>query len=186
VIGGTAKLLRTTHRTRSARRAVPAAGALRRRPLAGDDASSLDRDDFYSVGVMGLMHAAATFDPARGASFKTFAYTAIRGAILDEVRKHDPVPRNRRDRLRKMDRASAALHAELDREPTLAELATVLGCTEAGLDGPAGPAHLAAPCRSTSSTAATTTAAAPCRARSPRTRHSTPALTPTTARASNV
>jgi RNA polymerase sigma factor (sigma-70 family) len=36
----------------------------------------LDRDDFYSVGLMGLMHAASTFDPSRGASFKTFAYTA--------------------------------------------------------------------------------------------------------------
>jgi len=96
--------------------------------------SSLDRDDFYSVGVMGLMHAAGTYDPARGASFKTFAYTAIRGAILDEVRRHDPVPRNRRDRLRKMERASSALHAQHDREPTLGELATVLGCTEAELD----------------------------------------------------
>lgn len=95
---------------------------------------SLDRDDFYSVGVMGLLHAASTFDPARGASFKTFAYTAIRGAILDEVRKHDPVPRNRRDRLRKMDRASAKLWAELDREPTLDELAQALGCTTHELD----------------------------------------------------
>lgn len=95
---------------------------------------SLDRDDFYSVGVMGLMHAAATFDPARGASFKTFAYTAIRGAILDEVRKHDPVPRNRRDRLRKMNRADAALRADLGREPTLVELAQTLGCDEQDLD----------------------------------------------------
>jgi RNA polymerase sigma factor for flagellar operon FliA len=94
----------------------------------------LDRDDFYSVGLMGLMHAASTFDPSRGASFQTFAYTAIRGAILDEVRKHDPVPRNRRDRLRKMERQSASLHAELDREPTLAELASAMGCTEAELD----------------------------------------------------
>lgn len=96
--------------------------------------ASLDRDDFYSVGVIGLMHAAATFDPARGASFKTFAYTAIRGAILDELRKHDPVPRNRRDRLRRMERTSAAMHAELDREPTLAELASAMQCTEAELD----------------------------------------------------
>jgi RNA polymerase sigma factor for flagellar operon FliA len=95
---------------------------------------SLDRDDFYSVGVMGLMHAASTFDPGRGASFKTFAYTAIRGAILDEVRKHDPVPRNRRDRLRQMDRTSSALYATLDREPTLAELAKAMGCSEQDLD----------------------------------------------------
>jgi RNA polymerase sigma factor FliA len=95
---------------------------------------SLDRDDFYSVGVMGLMHAASSYDPARGASFKTFAYTAIRGAILDEVRKHDPVPRNRRDRLRKLDRANAELRAALDRQPTPAELATLLQCSEQELD----------------------------------------------------
>ncbi|MCR9244194.1 MAG: FliA/WhiG family RNA polymerase sigma factor [bacterium] len=96
--------------------------------------ASLDRDDFYSVGVMGLMHAAATYDPARGASFKTFAYTAVRGAILDEVRKHDPVPRNRRDRLRKMDRAIAALRSDLDREPTIEELAEHLGSSEREID----------------------------------------------------
>jgi RNA polymerase sigma factor FliA len=96
--------------------------------------ASLDKDDFYSVGVIGLMHAATTFDPCRGASFKTFAYTAIRGAILDEVRKHDPVPRNRRDRLRKMDRANSTLWTDLGREPTLAELAEVLGCEESDLD----------------------------------------------------
>lgn len=95
---------------------------------------SLDRDDFFSVGVVGLLHAASTFDPARGASFKTFAYTAIRGAILDEVRKHDPVPRNRRDRLRRMDRTSSALRAKLDREPTLTELAVAMGSTEQELD----------------------------------------------------
>lgn len=96
--------------------------------------ASLDKDDFYSVGVIGLMHAATTYDPSRGASFKTFAYTAIRGAILDEVRKHDPVPRNRRDRLRKMERASSLLWSQYDREPTLAELAEALESTEAELD----------------------------------------------------
>lgn len=95
---------------------------------------SLDKDDFYSVGVIGLMHAATTYDPTRGASFKTFAYTAIRGAILDEIRKHDPVPRNRRDRLRKMDRANTSLWNELGREPTLGELAETLECQESDLN----------------------------------------------------
>jgi len=89
----------------------------------------LDRDDFYGVGVMGLMHAAATYDPTRGASFKTFAYTAIRGAILDEIRKHDPVPRNRRDRLRQIEQASKDLYATLQREPTMLELAESMQCT---------------------------------------------------------
>ncbi len=96
--------------------------------------ASLDREDFFSVGVMGLMHAAANYDPSRGASFKTFAYTAIRGAILDEIRKHDPVPRNRRDRLRKVDRAVSSLHCKLGRAPTLEELASFLEVTSAELD----------------------------------------------------
>ena len=133
--GGATNLLRTTEeRDRLVEQYLPLVRyVVARLPVTMPN--SLDRDDFYSVGVMGLMHAAATFDPGRGASFKTFAYTAIRGAILDEVRKHDPVPRNRRDRLRKMERASAALHAELDREPTLGELAKVLGSNEQELGG---------------------------------------------------
>ncbi len=96
--------------------------------------ASLDREDFFSVGVMGLMHAAANYDPTKGASFKTFAYTAIRGAVLDEIRKHDPVPRNRRDRLRRMDRAVGTLHARHDRPPTLEELASYLEVSSADLD----------------------------------------------------
>ncbi|MFN9706281.1 MAG: sigma-70 family RNA polymerase sigma factor, partial [Planctomycetota bacterium] len=95
---------------------------------------ALDRDDLFSVGVMGLMHAATTYDAARGASFKTFAYTAIRGAILAEVRKLDPVPRPRRDRLRKLNRAQAELAARLDREPTMLELADALQCSEQEID----------------------------------------------------
>lgn len=96
--------------------------------------ASLDRDDFFSVGVIGLMHAAKTYDSARGATFKTFAYTAIRGAILDEIRKHDPVPRNRRDRLRKLDRAAASLTADLGRSPTIEEIAEVLEVSPDDLD----------------------------------------------------
>ncbi|MHC4077191.1 MAG: FliA/WhiG family RNA polymerase sigma factor [Planctomycetota bacterium] len=96
--------------------------------------ATLDRDDFCSVGVMGLMHAATTYDPSRGASFKTFAFTAIRGAILDEIRKHDPIPRSRRDRLRKLDRAAAELYAKLGQAPTLENIAEHLGITADDLD----------------------------------------------------
>lgn len=96
--------------------------------------ATLDRDDFCSVGVMGLMHAAATYDPTRGASFKTFAFTAIRGAILDEIRKHDPIPRSRRDRLRKLDRIAAELFGSLGRTPTLEDIAEHMGITTADLD----------------------------------------------------
>lgn len=96
--------------------------------------AKLDRDDFYSVGVTGLIHAATTYDPNRGASFKTFAYTAIRGAILDEIRKLDPVPRSRRDRLRKMEKATSFLNAQLQRPPTLEEIAEYLEVSVDDLD----------------------------------------------------
>lgn len=96
--------------------------------------TSLDRDDFYSVGVVGLIHAASHYDPSRGATFKTFAYTAVRGAILDEIRRHDPVPRNRRDRLRQLDRACVELRATLGRAPTIEELADRLDASPDDLD----------------------------------------------------
>lgn len=105
--------------------------------------ATLDRDDFFSVGVLGLMHAAATYDPTRGASFKTFAYTAIRGAILDEIRRHDPVPRNRRDRLRLLERTSKELYAKLLREPTLSELAEAMQTTVEELEGDLHALHTA-------------------------------------------
>lgn len=91
--------------------------------------AATDSDDFFSAGVLGLMHAAATFDPTRGASFKTFAYTAVRGAILDEVRRLDPVPRSRRERLRRLDGVTEELRARLGRQPELEEVAQALGTT---------------------------------------------------------
>jgi RNA polymerase sigma factor for flagellar operon FliA len=132
-VKGAASLLSTAERDRLVEQYLPLVRyVVARMPVAMP--ATLDRDDFFSVGVLGLMHAAAAFDPARGASFKTFAYTAIRGAILDEVRKHDPVPRSRRDRLRRLQRAESELWARLDREPSLAELAEALGVSAEELD----------------------------------------------------
>lgn len=53
--------------------------------------SNVDREGLESAGIVGLVEAANSFDPTRGATFKTFAYTRIRGAILDELRKTSPV-----------------------------------------------------------------------------------------------
>jgi RNA polymerase sigma factor for flagellar operon FliA len=94
----------------------------------------MDRDDLQAAGVVGLIQAAETWDPARGASFKTFAYTAIRGAVLDEIRRHDPVPRPRRERLRAMERASSDLREILGRTPTIEEIAERIGVRAADLD----------------------------------------------------
>jgi len=96
--------------------------------------ATLDRDDFWSAGVTGLLHAAERWSPERGASFKTFAYTAIRGAILDEIRRHDPVPRARRERLRRLERTADDLKKRLGRPPALEEIAEAIGADARELD----------------------------------------------------
>ena len=96
--------------------------------------TTLDREDLVSAGQLGLLHAAARGEPSRGAAFQTFAYTAIRGAVLDEVRRHDPVPRHRRQRLRRMDQAVTELAGELGRAPTVEELGEHLEVPAAQLD----------------------------------------------------
>ncbi len=107
----------------------------------------LDIDDLHGAGVLGLIRAAETWHPNGGASFKTFAYTAIRGAVLDELRHHDPVPRARRARLRDFDEAADALRSTLDRAPSLEEIAAALGLSPAELDEDLELAHR---CRTTS------------------------------------
>jgi RNA polymerase sigma factor for flagellar operon FliA len=89
--------------------------------------ATLDREDLFETGVLGLMNAAQTFNPSKGALFKTHAFTAIRGAILDEIRKHDPVPRSRRDRVKEVAGAEARLHERLHRAPTAEEIAAEAG-----------------------------------------------------------
>src|SRR5436190_6981033 len=90
---------------------------------------TLDREDLFEVGVLGLMQASATFNPAKGAAFKTHAFTNIRGSILDEIRKHDPIPRSRRDRVRLLGDVERSLHDKLGRAPTPEEMATASGLT---------------------------------------------------------
>ena len=96
--------------------------------------SGVDREDLYSSGVLGLIHAAQAYDSAKGASFKTYAYTTIRGAILDEFRRLDPIPRSARERLKKLDKAHQALTHELGRPPSREELCQELGCDLETLD----------------------------------------------------
>jgi RNA polymerase sigma factor FliA len=96
--------------------------------------ATLDKDDIFEVGVLGLINAATTFDPTKGAQFKTHAYVNVRGAILDELRRHDVVPRSRRDRIRQVQKTNTALEEELGRAPTPEELARALGLTVAQID----------------------------------------------------
>ncbi len=59
--------------------------------MAVNLASHIDREGLESAGIVGLVEAANSFDATRGVTFKTFAYTRIRGAIYDELRKTSPV-----------------------------------------------------------------------------------------------
>jgi RNA polymerase sigma factor FliA len=92
--------------------------------------SHVDDADLISYGLMGLIGAIERFDPERGIKFETFAMTRIRGAIIDELRSLDWVPRSVRSRAREIEAAQSKLEHELQRAPTEAELAAKLGIDE--------------------------------------------------------
>ena len=87
----------------------------------------VDSDDLVSAGVFGLMDAIDAYDLERGVKFETYCAPRIRGAILDELRSMDWVPRLVRSRAHKLARAARELEATLGREPTEDELAERLG-----------------------------------------------------------
>jgi|SRR5512133_812334 RNA polymerase sigma factor for flagellar operon FliA len=78
---------------------------------------SVDRNDLTSAGVLGLIKAVETFEPERGFKFETYAGHKIRGAILDELRALDWVPRSVRQKSRELQRVFAKLENELGRAP---------------------------------------------------------------------
>jgi RNA polymerase sigma factor for flagellar operon FliA len=83
----------------------------------------VELDDLMSAGIFGLMDAIDAFDLARGVKFETYCAPRIRGAILDELRSMDWVPRLVRSRAHKMESATKQLEVELGRSPTNEEIA---------------------------------------------------------------
>jgi RNA polymerase sigma factor FliA len=94
---------------------------------------SVELSDLINTGVIGLIEAFRNFDPSRGVKFETYAVPRIRGAILDELRALDWVPRSTRAKSREIDRAYAALENKLGRPPEIHELAVHLDVTESQL-----------------------------------------------------
>jgi RNA polymerase sigma factor for flagellar operon FliA len=92
--------------------------------------SHVDDADLISYGLMGLIGSIERFEPERGIKFETFAMTRIRGAIIDELRSLDWVPRSVRSRAREIEAAQAKLEHELQRAPSEAELAAKLEISE--------------------------------------------------------
>ena len=91
--------------------------------------ASVDRDDIVSSGIMGLIKAVETFEPERGFKFETYAGHKIRGAILDELRSLDWVPRSVRQKSRELQKVYAKLENELGRIPYDDEVCDELGIT---------------------------------------------------------
>jgi RNA polymerase sigma factor for flagellar operon FliA len=86
----------------------------------------VELDDLISAGVFGLMDAIDAFDMTRGVKFETYCVPRIRGAMLDELRTMDWVPRLVRSKASKLNEATKVLEARLGRHPTETELATQL------------------------------------------------------------
>ncbi len=89
--------------------------------------ANIELDDLISAGVIGLMDAIEKYDETRDNTFKTYAEFRIRGAILDELRAQDWVPRSVRDKAKVLDRTMVKLEAELGRNATEEEVAGKLG-----------------------------------------------------------
>jgi RNA polymerase sigma factor for flagellar operon FliA len=85
---------------------------------------SVDQNDLASYGLFGLIDAIDKFEPDRGFKFETYAINRIKGAILDELRALDWVPRSVRSRARRIETGIAELEHKLQRAPSEDELAT--------------------------------------------------------------
>ena len=89
--------------------------------------SNVEFDDLVGYGVFGLLDAIDKFDPDKNVKFKTYAVTRIRGAIFDELRSIDWVPRSIRQKTREVEEAIGTLEARLGRTATDQEIAGAMG-----------------------------------------------------------
>lgn len=89
----------------------------------------IEEGDLISYGLLGLVGAIERFEPQRHIKFETFAISRIKGAIIDELRSLDWVPRTVRTKMRKIEQVNAELENKLQRAPTDEELAEALGMT---------------------------------------------------------
>lgn len=121
--------------------------------MAFDLPGGIDRDDLFGIGMLGLLAAADSWDPGRGFAFSTYAFPRIRGAILDELRRQDFLPRGRREKVRDLERVVAEVKHREGVPPSPEEIALAMGipidevdeillsarsAQESSIDGPEG------------------------------------------------
>ena len=95
--------------------------------LSRSMSADADPDEMVNIGTLGLMSALESFDESRGLAFSTYAVPRIRGALLDELRRQDHVPRSIRRKTRDIAQARETLMRTLGRSPRDGEVAQQLG-----------------------------------------------------------
>jgi len=95
--------------------------------LAARLPDNLSRDDLVQAGMIGLLDAIEKYDPHRETQFRTYAEFRIRGAMLDDLRACDWIPRSVRENADKIGKAIIALQSSLGRQPDEAEIARYMG-----------------------------------------------------------
>lgn len=96
--------------------------------------SHVDTDELFQVGSVGLVNASRSFDTERGVAFKTYAFALIRGAVLDELRRLDVVPRSTREKIRAMEKHAHRISQEKGRQAAPAEIAQAMEVDERVVD----------------------------------------------------
>lgn len=96
---------------------------------------TVEYDDLVGYGIFGLIDAIDKFDMKKNVKFETYASLRIRGAILDQIRKMDWIPRTLRQKQKKMETAAASLEAAYGRPATADEIADELGISREEYDG---------------------------------------------------
>src|SRR5688500_2888365 len=91
--------------------------------------ANIEQSDLISYGIFGLIDAIEKYDQSRGIKFETYAISRIRGAIIDELRAIDWVPRSVRSKARQVEKAYQALENKLKRPPSDAEIAAEMEIT---------------------------------------------------------
>ena len=102
--------------------------------MAWDIPGCVDRDDLLGWGMVGLIRAADSWDAGRGHKFSTYAFPKIRGAILDELRRMDFLPRGRREKLRELERTVADLEQRNGVPPSPEEISHSMGISQDEVD----------------------------------------------------
>ena len=97
--------------------------------LVSFSSPTLDKDDLYSAGIIGLLEAIERYDPEKNSEFKAYAGLRIKGSVIDEIRRFDWVPRSVRKKAKLLDSTIHRLFSELHRLPSDDEIAEELELT---------------------------------------------------------